>query len=99
MPSEPVIMAASSERMSPNMFGQSSTSNFGASRSSTMAAESTSWCSSLTSGNSGAISATISFQNAHTSSTLALWMFVTRRLRSCASRNATRAMRATSCSS
>jgi hypothetical protein len=49
MPSEPVSMAASSERISPNMFSHSSTSNCFGRRTSCMAALSTYMCVSSTS--------------------------------------------------
>jgi len=99
MPSDPVIIAASSERMSPNMFGQSSTSNFGASRSRIIAAESTSWCSSFT---SGTRSRSPRRSRSRTRRPRARWpcgCSWTSFLRPRAARNATRAMRATSCSS
>jgi hypothetical protein len=50
VPIVPVIIAASSERMSPNMFSVTITSNARGSRTSCIAALSTSMCSSVTSG-------------------------------------------------
>ena len=84
MPIEPVICAASSERMSPNRFSVTITSKRAGSRTSSIAHESTSWCASVTSGNSRAISSTTVTQSCEVSSTFALCTWVTCLRRPCA---------------
>jgi hypothetical protein len=96
MPIEPVSIAASSERMSPNMLPVTTTSNFLGAFTSCMAALSTYMWSSSTSGYSLPTSVITSFQNWKVSSTLALSTLVTRLLRLRAASKATRAMRSTS---
>ena len=96
MPMEPVIMAASSERMSPNMLPVTITSNFFGALTSCMAALSTYMWSSSTSGYWACTSVTTSFQNWKVSSTLALSTLVTRLLRWRAAWKATWAMRSIS---
>jgi hypothetical protein len=93
MPMLPASMAASSLRMSPNRFSVRITSKSAGRATSCMAALSTSRCSSLTSGNSRAVSTTTSRQSCETSRMFALSTDVTffRRVR--AASNATRAMR------
>ena len=97
MPSEPVIWAASSDRMSPNMFSVTTTSKSTGRLISCMAVLSTSRSSSSTSGySSEPTRCTISRHMRLVSSTFALSTLVTllRRLR--AASNAWRAMRSTS---
>ena len=94
MPSEPVSMAASSLRMSPNRFSVTITSKSAGRETSCIAALSTSRWSSGTSGNSSACTrVTVSRHRREVSSTLALSTLVTfvRALR-----NATRAIRSIS---
>jgi hypothetical protein len=91
IPIEPVIIAASSLRMSPNMFSVRITSKSAGRETSCIAALSTSRCSRTASG--GADAVTISLQNRLVSSTLALSTLVTL-LR--AALKATRAMRSIS---
>ena len=79
IPSEPVITAASSERMSPNMFSVTMTSKEVGDRTRRMAHESTSWCSSCTSGYSRRTSTLTCRHRRDDSSTLALSTEVTRR--------------------
>ena len=98
MPIEPVSMAASSERMSPNMLPVTTTSNFLGARTSCMAALSTYMWVSSTSGYSAETSITTSRQSWLVSSTLALSTLHRRLPRPCAARNATWAMRRTSSS-
>ena len=92
-PSEPARTAASSVRMSPNMFSVTITSNWAACVIRRMAAESTSWCSSFTSGYSLPISIAILRHRRDDSSTLALSIDVTSLRRPRASSNARRTMR------
>ena len=97
MPSEPVICAASAERMSPNMFSVTTTSKSAGRLISCMAVLSTNRSSICTSGySSSPMRCTISRHMRLVSSTLALSTLVTlpRRLR--AASNAWRAMRSTS---
>ena len=94
MPIEPVSIAASSERMSPNMFSVTITSKWRGAEISRIAALSTSRCSSSMWGNSAPWSPpTTSRHSRLVSSTLALSTLVTR-LR--AAPNATRAIRSIS---
>src|SRR5512144_3323700 len=74
MPSEPVSMAASSERMSPNMFSHRMTSNCFGHLTSCMAALSTYMWDSSTSGYSLAMPMTTSRQSTEEERTLALSM-------------------------
>ena len=96
MPIEPVSIAASSERMSPNMLPVTMTSNVFGARTSCIAALSTYMWSSATSGYWACTSVTTSFQNWKVSSTLALSTLVSRLPRWRAARNATWAMRSIS---
>ena len=94
MPSEPVSIADSSERMSPNMFSVTMTSKCRGAATSFIAALSTSRCSSSMLGNSAACtSRTTSRHRRLVSSTLALSTLVTRER---AAPKATRAMRSIS---
>ena len=78
MPIEPVSMAASSERMSPNMFSVTITSKWVGAETSCMAALSTSTCSSSTWENSLACSSLTTWRHSlEVSSTLALSTLVT----------------------
>ena len=78
IPSEPVSMAASSLRMSPNRFSVTITSKSAGRETSCIAALSTSRCSSGTSGNSSACTrVTVSRHSREVSSTLALSTLVT----------------------
>jgi hypothetical protein len=87
---------ASSDRMSPNMFSVTMTSNWAGSRINCIAELSTSWSMSSTSGYSTATRCTTSRHRRDVSSTFALSTLCTRlRLVSAAS-NATRAMRSIS---
>ena len=87
-------IAASSERMSPNMLSARITSKWRGAATSFIAAESTSWCSSSTFGNSSACTrVTTSRHSRPVSSTFILSMLVTR-VR--AARNAVRAIRSIS---
>jgi hypothetical protein len=93
-PIEPVSIAASSLRMSPNMFSETITSKWLGLETSCIAALSTSTCSSSRCGNSSAWTrTTTSRQRREDSSTFALSTDVTRRL---AAANALRAIRSTS---
>ena len=97
MPSEPVIWAASSERMSPNMFSVTTTSKSAGRLMSCIAVLSTSRSSSSTSGYSSSWTRwTISRHMREVSSTLRLSTLVTLFLRLRAASNAWRAMRSTS---
>ena len=98
IPSEPVSIADSSLRMSPNMFSVRITSKRDGSETSCIAALSTSRWSSSTSANSGATPSTVSRHRREVSSTLALSTDVTRgcSARARALSNATRAMRSIS---
>ncbi len=96
MPIEPVSIAASSDRMSPNMFPVTMTSNCLGARTSCIAALSTYRWSSATSGYSACTSLTTSFQNWKVSSTFALSTLVTRLPRRRAAWKATWAMRSIS---
>ena len=93
MPIEPVSIAASSERMSPNMLPVNSTSKFLGARTSCIAALSTYMCVSSTSAYAFATSVTTSRQSTLVSSTFALSTEQTLRLRLRAMPNATCAMR------
>src|SRR3954467_6602233 len=94
LPSEPVSIADSSLRMSPNMLSVRITSKCVGAATSCIAALSTSTCSSAASGNSSAWTRlTVSRQSREVSSTLALSTLETRRR---AARNAIRAMRSIS---
>ncbi len=93
MPMEPVSMAASSERMSPNMLVVTMTSNCFGARTSCIAALSTYMWLSSTSGNSLPTSVMTSRHSSVHSSTLALSTEHTRLLRFMAISNATRPMR------
>src|SRR4051794_656094 len=84
--------------MSPNMFSVTTTSNERGAVTIRIAHESTSWCSSATSGNSAAISVATSRHSRDDSRTLALSTEVTRPLRPRASWNASRTTRAISVS-
>ena len=84
-PRPPVIAAARSERMSPNMFSVTSTSNCSGAIASCIAALSTSMCSTCTSGYSGASSSTTRRHMRDVSSTFALSTDVSRPPRACAS--------------
>ena len=80
MPSEPVSIAASSLRMSPNMFSVRITSKWRGAATSFIAHESTSWCSSSTLGNSSECTrVTTSRHSRLVSSTFILSTLVTRR--------------------
>jgi hypothetical protein len=94
IPSEPVSIAASSLRMSPNMFSVSKTSNSAGLETSCMAALSTSMCSSGVS-SPAAMRSTVLRHRREVSRMLALSTLVTLRR---ASRNATRVMRSISAS-
>ena len=98
MPSEPVSIAASSVRMSPNMFSVTITSKSAGRETSCIAALSTSRWSSSTSGYSPATPLTTSRQSREVSSTLALSTDVTRPAASAAARprRPTRAIRSIS---
>ena len=94
IPSEPVSIAASSERMSPNMFSVTITSNSLGLATSCMAALSTSrWSSGVSENSAACRSRTTSRHNRLVSSTLALSTLVTRRR---AAPKATRAIRSIS---
>ena len=97
-PIDPAIIAASSERMSPNMFSVSTTSKAAGFEISCIAALSTSRCSSRTSGWSRATCSTVSRHRREVSRMFALSTEVTRpRLDGDAAiPNARRAMRSTS---
>ena len=97
MPSEPVICAASSERISPNMFSVTTTSKSAGRLMSCIAVLSTSRSSSSTSGYSSSWTRwTISRHMREVSSTLRLSTLVTLFLRLRAASKAWRAMRSTS---
>ena len=98
MPIEPTIMLDSSERMSPNMFSVTSTSNCEGSRTSCMAALSTSMSISSTSGYSADRAWARSFQRREQSRTLDFSTEVRRFLRFLAASKPTRRMRSISCS-
>ena len=93
MPMEPVIMLASSERMSPKRFSVTMTSNWEGLRTSCMAVLSTSISVQVTSGYSAATSWTIFRQSREVSRTLALSTEMTRLSRFRAMSKAVRAMR------
>ncbi len=94
MPIEPVSIAASSERMSPNRFSVRITSKCRGAATSCIAALSTSTCSSSTFGNSSEWTRiTVARQRRLVSSTLALSTLDTRRR---AARNPTLAIRSIS---
>ena len=94
-PRPPVTAAARSLRMSPNMFSVTITSNCSGVVAICIAALSTSMCSTLTSGNSGAISFTTRRHIRDVSRTFALSMDVSAPRRDCARANALRATRST----
>ena len=96
MPMEPVSMAASSDRMSPNILPVTITSKLFGALTSCMAALSTYMWLSSTSGYCLWTSVTTSFQNWKVSSTLALSTLVTFLLRLRAAWKATCAMRSIS---
>mmetsp|Transcript_6771 Transcript_6771/g.28513 ORF Transcript_6771/g.28513 Transcript_6771/m.28513 type:complete len:200 (+) Transcript_6771:1962-2561(+) len=96
MPIEPVSIAASSDRMSPNILPVTTTSNFLGALTSCMAALSTYMWSSSTSGYWACTSVTTSFQSWEVSSTLALSTLVSRLDRKRAAWKATCAMRSIS---
>ncbi|MNI74483.1 hypothetical protein D3C73_1305690 [compost metagenome] len=96
MPIEPVSMAASSDRMSPNRLPVTITSNWRGLRTNCIAALSTYMCDSSTSGYSRATSMTMSRQNCEVSSTLALSTLHSFLLRFWADSKPMRAMRRTS---
>ena len=96
MPSEPEIIAISSERMSPKRFSVTSTSKDPGRRINCIAALSTYMCESCTSGNSREISITVSRHSTDDASTLALSTESSCFLRPIAAVNATRAMRSIS---
>src|SRR5580704_9658270 len=96
MPIDPVNMAASSERMSPNMLPVTTTSNAFGALTNCMAALSTYMCDNSTSAYSFDTSIITSRQNCDVSSTLALSTLVSFFARFCAAWNATCAMRRTS---
>ena len=98
MPRLPARIAASSDRMSPNRFSVTMTSKSAGRRTSSIAHESTSWWLSRTSGNSTAISSVMRRHRRDVARTLALstWVTTLRRVR--ASSNASRTIRAISCS-
>ncbi len=96
MPIEPVSIAASSLRMSPNRLPVTITSNCLGALTSCIAALSTYMCSSSTSGYCACTPLTTSFQNWKVSSTLALSTLVTFLRRFLAAWNATCAMRSIS---
>ena len=87
--------AARSLRMSPNMFSVTMTSNRSGAVASCIAALSTSMCSTLTSGNSGATSLTTRLHIRDVSSTFALSMDVSALRRVRASAKARRTTRRT----
>ncbi len=93
MPSEPLMTAASSDRMSPNRFSVTRTSKAAGVFASSIAAESTSRCSRATSGNSVRTSSVTFRHSRDVASTLALstWVTFARRVR--ASSNASVTMR------
>jgi hypothetical protein len=95
-PSEPASTAASSLRMSPNMFSVRITSNAAGSATRRIAAVSTYTCSNRTSGYSRATRVTVSRHSWDTSSTFALSTDVRRPRRRRAAANAMRATRSTS---
>src|ERR1700693_2054363 len=96
LPSEPVSIAASSERMSPKVFSVKITSKRCGSRISCIAAVSTSRCSSSISGYSACSATTTRRHSRLVSRTFCLSTEVTRRRRARASSNATRALRSIS---
>ena len=98
MPMEPVSMEASSERMSPNMFSVTSTSNWVGFLISCMAVLSTSTSLYSTSGYSSDRRCITFLQSLEVSSTLALSTEARRFLRFMAVSKATRPMRSISCS-
>jgi len=83
MPSEPAITAASSDRMSPNRFSVTRTSKPAGHLARVMAAESTSRCSSSTSGKSACTSSVTLRQRRLVARTFALstWVTLRRRVR------------------
>jgi len=97
-PIEPATIAASSERMSPNMFSVSTTSKSAGRATSCIAALSTSMCSSATPSKRLATPSTVSRQSRDVSRMFALSTETTapRRDGDAASRNATSAMRSIS---
>ena len=92
----PLIMDASSERISPNIFEVRITSNWPGLRTSCMAQLSTYKWFSSTSGYSCATLSTVARHRRELSSTLALSTLHSFRERFCAMENATRAMRSIS---
>ena len=93
MPSDPEIIAISSERMSPKRFSVTSTSKDPGRRMSCMAALSTYMWDSSTSGNSLAISITVSRQRTEEARTFALSTDRSFLRRPMAAMKATRAIR------
>ena len=96
MPSEPVSIADSSLRMSPNMFSVRITSKAAGLETSCIAALSTSTCSSSRSSRPSAIRVTVSRHRREVSSTFALSTEETLRRRLAAASNATSVIRSTS---
>ena len=93
MPRLPARTAASSERMSPNRFSVTRTSNDAGRRTSSIAHESTSWWLTSTSGYSERTSSTTTRHRREVASTLALSTLVRRPRRPRASSNASRTTR------
>ena len=93
IPRLPASTAASSERMSPNRFSVTMTSKSAGRRTSSIAHESTSWCSIVTSGKSVATSFAIVRHSRDVARTLALSTEVTLPRRSRASSKASVTMR------
>ena len=93
IPRDPASTDASSERMSPNMFSVTMTSNAAGFVMSDIAVESTSRCSSVTSGNSTATSSTTARQSRLVARTFALSTLVSSLRRPRASSNASRVTR------
>ena len=98
MPSEPAMTAASSDRMSPNRFSVTSTSKPAGHLARVIAAESTSRCSSSTSGKSAWTSSVTLRHRRLVARTFALSTWVTLRRRPRASSNASVTMRRISAS-
>ena len=95
-PREPASTLASSDRMSPNRFSVTSTSNSAGRFTRSIAHESTSWWLSSTSGKSAATSSATCRHSRDVARTFALSTLVTRLRRVRASSNASRTIRAIS---
>ena len=93
IPSEPASTPASSDRMSPNRFSVTRTSNQAGCLIRSIAHESTSWWPTSTSGYSGRSSSTIVRHSRDVARTFALSTLVSRRRRPRASSNASRTTR------